>query len=75
MSAPDTAEPCADAAPYCGQCGQPVDAGGHERCRSRAELDPPRYCAYCRRRMKVQVTPTGWSADCSVHGRTGADQG
>ncbi|WP_456236608.1 biotin synthase auxiliary protein BsaP [Arthrobacter terricola] len=32
-------------------------------------MEPPRYCARCRRRMKVQVTPLGWTADCSRHGR------
>ena len=31
-------------------------------------MEPPRYCAQCRRRMKVQVTPLGWSAECSRHG-------
>ena len=27
-------------------------------------MEPPRYCTACRRRMKVQVTPLGWSAEC-----------
>ena len=31
-------------------------------------LEPPRYCAQCRRRMVVQVLPRGWSARCSEHG-------
>ena len=31
----------------------------------RAALEPPRYCAQCRRRMVVQVTPLGWTARCS----------
>ncbi|WP_455769329.1 biotin synthase auxiliary protein BsaP [Paenarthrobacter ureafaciens] len=31
-------------------------------------MEPPRYCTVCRRRMKVQVTPLGWTAECSRHG-------
>ncbi|MBW8802258.1 MAG: hypothetical protein AUG49_09280 [Catenulispora sp. 13_1_20CM_3_70_7] len=55
---------------YCGQCGEPKTPGttGHERCAARAELEPPRYCAQCRRRMVVQVLPQGWSARCVEHG-------
>jgi ribosomal protein S18 acetylase RimI-like enzyme len=38
----------------------------------RTELEPPRYCGACGRRMVVQVTPRGWTARCSTHGqRTG----
>lgn len=33
-----------------------------------AGLEPPRYCQLCGRRMKVQVRPTGWLAECSRHG-------
>jgi ribosomal protein S18 acetylase RimI-like enzyme len=57
-------------APWCGHCGQELTAEGHASCRRRAELDPPRYCPHCRRRMVVQVTPTGWSARCVEHGTT-----
>jgi len=32
------------------------------------ELEPPRYCTHCRRRMVVQVTPVGWTARCVEHG-------
>ena len=32
------------------------------------ELEPPRYCGACGRRMVVQVIPQGWTARCSVHG-------
>jgi hypothetical protein len=56
---------------YCGQCGEPKTGAGvtdHERCAARAELEPPRYCAQCRRRMVVQVLPQGWSARCVEHG-------
>ncbi|WP_458114090.1 biotin synthase auxiliary protein BsaP [Arthrobacter sp. R1-13] len=59
---------------FCGQCGEPDDgvAGPawdpHLRCREQLELEPPRYCGRCRRRMKVQVTPLGWAAQCARHG-------
>ncbi len=55
-------------APWCGQCGESLTAEGHAACRRAAALDPPRYCAQCRRRMVVQVVPTGWTARCSEHG-------
>lgn len=50
---------------YCGLCGEP---GRHEVCEKALVLDPPRYCARCRRRMVVQVHPTGWTARCVEHG-------
>lgn len=59
---------------FCGHCGEPSDGGAgpasdeHRRCGERLAMEPPRYCAACRRRMKVQVTPLGWSAECSRHG-------
>ena len=55
-------------APWCGHCGEELTPEGHATCRRMAELDPPRYCPDCRRRMVVQVTPTGWSARCVEHG-------
>ena len=55
-------------APWCGHCGEALTPEGHAACRRMAELDPPRYCPHCRRRMVVQVTPTGWSARCVEHG-------
>jgi ribosomal protein S18 acetylase RimI-like enzyme len=54
---------------YCGLCGEP---GTHPDCDRRLELEPPRYCTQCRRRMVVQVHPTGWSARCVEHGSIGA---
>lgn len=54
---------------WCGQCGQALTPEGHLACRRAAALDPPRYCARCRRRMVVQVLPTGWTARCSEHGQ------
>lgn len=53
---------------YCDHCGRELAAGGHEACRAARELDPPRWCGRCRRRMVVQVTPTGWTARCVEHG-------
>jgi predicted N-acetyltransferase YhbS len=50
---------------FCGHCGE---AGSHEACLRRLVLEPPRYCTRCRRRMVVQVHPTGWSARCVEHG-------
>ncbi|HEY3262481.1 MAG TPA: hypothetical protein VGJ95_19810 [Pseudonocardiaceae bacterium] len=48
---------------------RPAGAGGpHPACEARRELEPPRFCASCGRRMVVQVTPAGWSARCSRHG-------
>jgi RecJ-like exonuclease len=56
---------------YCDRCGGPVAAGGHESCRVARELEPPRFCPHCRRRMKVQVLPAGWRATCVEHGSLG----
>ena len=56
-------------APWCGHCGEALTAEGHAPCRRAAALDPPRHCAHCRRRMVVQVLPTGWTARCSEHGQ------
>jgi ribosomal protein S18 acetylase RimI-like enzyme len=50
---------------WCGLCGEP---GTHDACAAKLELEPPRYCTQCRRRMVVQVHPTGWSARCVEHG-------
>ncbi|MHB1488108.1 MAG: biotin synthase auxiliary protein BsaP [Acidimicrobiales bacterium] len=50
---------------YCTGCGRPACkcAGSCRR-----ELDPPRFCPNCGRKMAVQVTPTGWHARCRDHG-------
>ncbi|WP_113703844.1 hypothetical protein [Nonomuraea lactucae] len=53
---------------YCDHCGRPMGDGDHASCLAARELEPPRYCATCRRRLVVQVTPTGWSARCVEHG-------
>ena len=57
---------------WCGLCGE---SGRHEDCERAQALEPPRYCAGCRRRLVVQVTPNGWSARCSEHGTTWAGPG
>ena len=40
---------------------------------AQAGLEPPRFCGLCGRRMKVQVSPMGWIAECSRHGEISAD--
>jgi ribosomal protein S18 acetylase RimI-like enzyme len=50
---------------WCGLCGEP---GTHADCEHKLALEPPRYCTQCKRRMVVQVHPTGWSARCVEHG-------
>ena len=55
-------------AAYCDRCGQPLDEAPHAACARARELEPPRYCGQCRRRMVVQVTPAGWTARCAQHG-------
>ncbi|MFE9956616.1 hypothetical protein [Micromonospora sp. NPDC005299] len=63
------ADPAGAATPrWCDRCGESVAAGPHEACAAARALEPPRWCALCRRRMKVQVVPTGWSAVCVEHG-------
>ena len=58
---------------FCGHCGKPADdETAHRGCAARLELEPPRYCVRCARRMVVQVVPTGWTARCSAHGLTSA---
>lgn len=70
-SDPDTlgSIPPVVAASYCGHCGETRHRGDHVRCRRQLQLEPPRFCSSCRRRMKVQVTPDGWTADCVKHGQ------
>ncbi|WP_442961102.1 biotin synthase auxiliary protein BsaP [Pseudarthrobacter sp. J64] len=55
---------------FCGHCGgEGPTSDSHLACAGHLALEPPRYCPQCRRRMKVQVTPQGWAAECSRHGR------
>ena len=53
---------------HCARCGADLSADAHVECTQRLELEPPRFCTMCGRRMVVQVTPTSWTATCSVHG-------
>ncbi len=55
---------------FCGHCGGELAATDHTQCRAHLELEPPRFCAHCRRRMVVQVTPRTWTATCVEHGTT-----
>jgi hypothetical protein len=52
---------------YCDRCGDSLEKD-HSGCEVARRLEPPRFCPHCRRRMKVQVVPTGWSATCVEHG-------
>ncbi|TWD79405.1 hypothetical protein FB561_0463 [Kribbella amoyensis] len=58
---------------YCGHCGGELADGEHAECGRALMMEPPRYCAQCRRRMVVQVHPTGWSARCSAHGELASE--
>ena len=61
---------------YCTRCGKLETDGDHATCqRWLAAEEPPRFCAQCARRMKVQVVPTGWEAQCSRHGKISGGTG
>ncbi len=65
----DAGTPDAPSGPsWCGHCGREALSGEHSACVRALELEPPRYCTHCRRRMVVQVLPRGWSARCVQHG-------
>ena len=52
---------------HCAACGRTTDVcAGCGR-----ELDPPRFCPACGRRMAVTVTPGGYVARCLDHGVAG----
>ena len=51
---------------HCRWCG--VAAAEHRPEPCRRQLDPPRFCPTCGRRLRVQVHPTGWAASCRDHG-------
>lgn len=53
---------------YCGRCGEAYADRDHLECEGALVLEPPRYCTRCRRRMVVQIVPTGWTAHCVEHG-------
>ncbi|PNI07695.1 hypothetical protein CXX84_15325 [Arthrobacter sp. AFG7.2] len=50
------------------ECGAHKEKADHQACAARLELEPPRYCTACGRRLKVQVSPHTWWASCSRHG-------
>ena len=58
-------EAVAGTAVFCDHCGERLV---HDTCARLRLLEPPRYCAQCRRRMVVQVVPRGWLARCVEHG-------
>jgi hypothetical protein len=60
---------------WCDRCGGDLADGSHRACEQARRLEPPRFCPQCRRRMKVQVLPAGWSASCVEHGRMTAGKG
>ncbi|WP_123600770.1 hypothetical protein [Micromonospora sp. Llam0] len=53
---------------WCDRCGAGTGTGNHDGCAAARAWEPPRFCTRCRRRMKVQVLPAGWSARCVEHG-------
>lgn len=55
-------------ASFCDRCGEATEHPNSANCAAARSLEPPRYCGRCRRRLVVQVTPTGWTAHCSEHG-------
>lgn len=65
----------ASLAPWCDRCGEPRTEGDHPGCAAARELEPPRFCPRCRRRMRVQVLPAGWAASCVAHGETRSQPG
>jgi hypothetical protein len=56
---------------YCDRCGERLTRAAHDECARARQLEPPRYCHTCGRRMIVQVTPAGWNAVCAEHGESG----
>jgi len=55
---------------WCDRCGGRLAEGSHAACVVARDLEPPRFCPRCRRRMRVQVLPAGWVAVCVEHGET-----
>jgi len=58
---------------WCDRCGEALADTDHAECRLARTLEPPRYCGRCRRRLKVQVLPSGWHATCVEHGQITMD--
>ena len=53
-------------AAHCIWCGTALATHPDQPCRR--ELDPPRFCPTCGRRLRVKVHPAGWEASCRDHG-------
>lgn len=66
VTADDGVAPAPTPDPFCRWCGQP--AGGCDQVSCARELDPPRSCPTCGRRLRVVVIPTGFTATCRDHG-------
>ncbi len=50
---------------HCAGCGRPAAEGDHTACELRQQAtDPPRYCTACGRKLRVQVLPMSWRAEC-----------
>ncbi len=62
---PDTAPGPTGVSPaHCSGCGRTTSVcGGCGR-----QLDPPRFCPQCGRRLTVAVSPGGYRARCRDHG-------
>lgn len=46
----------------------------HPDTNCRRELDPPRFCPQCGRRLRVKVHTSGYEAECRDHGTLANDQ-
>jgi hypothetical protein len=64
----DSDRAAAVTATWCDRCGDALAGGPHAECAAARTLEPPRFCGQCRRRLRVQVLPAGWSAVCVEHG-------
>jgi hypothetical protein len=51
---------------YCRWCGTAMVE--HPDIACRRELDPPRFCPECGRRLRVKVHTAGYEAACRDHG-------
>jgi hypothetical protein len=51
---------------FCRWCGTAIS--DHPALDCRRELDPPRFCPQCGRRLRVQVHTAGYEASCRDHG-------
>ena len=52
---------------FCLRCGRELTEL-HADCDRALALEPPRFCGVCARRLRVQVFPDSFRADCPEHG-------